>query len=721
MNGPETHNRIGGHVAGSVVQAGAVNQVVLYPQSQEAVTLVPRQLPSAVGDFTGRDAEVAVLDGLLSRDRGGGAGGPLVALVDGTAGVGKTSLAVWWGHHVQHRFPDGTLFVDLCGHGPSTPVDAGLVLASFLQALGIAKDRVPGDSDTQSALYRSLLAERKVLVILDNAVSAEQVRPLLPATTGCAALVTSRRVLTGLVVTESATRLQLGLLTPADAVELTARVIGRHRVVVDPRAVAALVELCARLPLALRVAASRVSARPHMTVADVVADLADGRNGLDALSVTGDDRSEVRTVFDWSYTCLAVEHGRTFRLLGLHPGTEFSVSAVAALTGLDEALAYRHLEALADLHLVEPVARRRYWMHDLLHAFAAHRAQLDDMAEHRHAAVTAVLSWYAQVAVAADTLVFPANPSLVVPVGEASEPPVVKDRRQALAWLITEHATLQTSLRQAHARGAFREAMAIASAMRFLVLRNRAWWSERITAEALGCDAARACRDRRIETVFLLRTGDTLQQIGDWQASDADLHAALVLAERLGDMALRGDALTGLGRNHVLQQRFAEAEPYYREALPLVRGQRGGYVEAVVHANLALIKNRLGRHHEALDHAEQELMLRQVIGVSSGIGYSLHNVAMVHQSLGNHHAVVELCDQALALFRSYSGSEQYTATALETLSTSLLHLGDHTGARECLVDAIAILTDLDDPHADTLRGRPPLRSGRPRIFTETAR
>jgi tetratricopeptide (TPR) repeat protein len=710
--GNNVRNELSGSVMGPVVQAGTIGHLVLYPQPLAAEVPVPRQLPAAVSDFDGRAEELADLDRLLPAVTDGRA--VRVVVIDGIGGVGKTTLALLWAHRVERRFPDGTLFANLRGHGPGAALDAQLVLTWFLEALGVAPDRMPADRDAQSALYRSLMAGRRMLVVLDNAASSEQVRPLLPAAAGCLALVTSRAALTGLVITEAAERLAVDLLSAGDAMALVRRIIGEERAAAEAGAVTRLVDVCGRLPLALRIAATRVITRSHAMVADIAGEIADERNGLDALNVREDERSAVGAVFDWTYNRLAGEHARTFRRLGLHPGTEFGLHALSALTGLDEASAQRHLDVLADLHLVEPVLRGRYRLHDLLHTYAAQRAGLDDAAQERRGAVTAVLGWYARAASAADRLVFHANPS-AIDAGEAPEAVVVKDRGQALAWLSAEHITLQTALRQAGDLGAHREAMAIASAMRFLALRPRALWPARLQAEGRGLDAARACVERRLEALFLLRRGDTLQQMGQWEASDTDLYGALALAERLGDPALRGNALACLGRNRVLQERFVDAEPYYREALHSVRG---GYVEAVAYTNLALIATRLGRYREALDHAEQGLALRRTIGATTGIAYALHDVAVARQSLGEHQEAIGLCKQALPLFRAEPGGEQYVATVLETLAASLPRVGDLDAAVRCLAEAVSILTELGDPRAGTLRQRLPIRKDR-QSFTAT--
>ncbi|MFI6032536.1 NB-ARC domain-containing protein [Amycolatopsis magusensis] len=288
--------------------------------------VVPRQLPAAVRDFTGRTEHLAALDTLIPSDPGPEsldkqrARSVVITAVDGAGGIGKTTLALHWAHRIQDRFPDGTLHVNLRGYGPGEPATSAEALGGFLRALNVAPRAIPAEVEAQSALLRSLLAGRCVLMVLDNAHSAEQIRPLLPGTPGCMVVVTSRDSLTGLVVTDAAHRLTLDLLTEQEAHDLLIGIIGADRAAAEPEAVDDLIRRCARLPLALRIAASRVAAHPHLTVADVVAELADDRTRLDILSDTGDERAAIRTVFDWSYQRLPPEQARLFRRLGLHPG-----------------------------------------------------------------------------------------------------------------------------------------------------------------------------------------------------------------------------------------------------------------------------------------------------------------------------------------------------------------------------------------------------------------
>jgi tetratricopeptide (TPR) repeat protein len=695
-------NELPGTVAGSVVQAGTIRQVVLSPAAPRQALPVPRQLPPAVRDFAGRDDQLARLDELLLTHDEHRPGAMVISALDGTAGVGKTALAVQWAHRVEHRFADGTLFADLRGYGPSAPVRPDLVLASFLHVLGVEEDRIPAQLDAQVSVYRSVLAGRRVLILLDNAGTADQVRPLLPGTPGCVVLVTSRASLTGLLVAEAATQLTLDLFTPDEARVLLGRILGAARLAAEPAAVADLVEVCARLPLALRIAATRIATRRHTSVGEVVADIAGGQDRLDALSSSGDERSAVRSVFDWSYTRLADEHAVLFRRLGLHPGAEFGVPAAAAVAGVDVATAYRLLEALADVHLIESVGRKRYRFHDLLHAYAAHRAERDDTPDTRREAASRLFTWYARTAQAADRLVYPGleSPDFELPPAGPELP--LADRAQALAWLNTEQANLLAVLRS---EPGYRAAVVLAAAARFLSRRERAQWSVRLEAETLGLGAAGAAGDRAAEAFLLGFRGDTLADLGRWDEAEADFGRQLVLARELGDAVRHEVALAGLGQIRFLQQRYAEARDYYLQALPLARQAGGGRPEAVVECNLSRISVRLGEFEQAREHAERELALRREGADRVGEAYALCDVAVALQGLEAHDTAIEYAGQAIARYRALAGTEALLADALETAAVSLERTGAVSRAAECLAEACDLLEDLDAERAGTLRAR----------------
>jgi hypothetical protein len=350
---------------------------------------VPRQLPADVPAFTGRETFLKELDGLAAE---GEESAIVVSAVAGAPGVGKTALAVHWAHRVAERFPDGQLYVNLRGYDPGEPLAAASVLETFLATLGATS--IPAGADERAARYRSLLAGRRFLVVLDNARTPEQVRPLIPGAPGCLVLVTSRDSLTGLVVRDGARRVDLARLSEAEGVDLLARILGRDRVASEPEAAAELVRLCAGLPLALRIAAEHVAGRPAVPSARAAAELADGGERWSVLDATGDPFTDVRAVFSWSYHTLPGPAARLFRLLGLNPAPEFSVFAAANLAGMPLAETRQLLSVLMAAHLLERAEEGRYTWHDLLRAYAADLVVAEEPAEERHQALTRLLDGY---------------------------------------------------------------------------------------------------------------------------------------------------------------------------------------------------------------------------------------------------------------------------------------------------------------------------------------
>jgi tetratricopeptide (TPR) repeat protein len=697
-------NALSGSVTGSVVQAGLIHQVVVRQQTQREALLVPRQLPPAVRDFVGRSDQMAALDSVLplAEDASDAAA---VTVVNGPPGVGKTTLAVRWAHRVQHRFPGGTLFVNLSGYGPSAPIAPQLVLTWFLPALGIAEADIPTELDAQAGMFRSVLAERRVLVVLDNASSLEQVRPLLPGSPGCMALVTSRANMTELVVVEAAHRVGLNLFTAAESHTLLRGILGPDRVDADSDAVVELLRVCDGLPLAVRVAATRVAARPQLDIADVVAEISEdlGKDHEESLDNTGDVGGAVRTVFDWSYAQLAPEHARVFRRLGLHPSPEFGVPAIAALTNRDPVAVYRCLEVLAELHLIEPAGRRRYRMHDLLHAYAAYRTKLDEAPMDRQESVQRGLAWYARTAQLADKAAFPVLPGMPRDVDTVGEDALFADRVQALAWLRVEYANLVAALRCAVESGLEELAMCLASSSRFMSYRERALSTLHIEVTSLGVTAAQASGNQTVEAVLLGMRGSTLEYLGRLDEADAMFTRLLVLADDLDDPFQQFLGLCGLGRVRFRSGQLEEAREYYQRALPPSLRVSGQRPEAVVHANLSQICTRLGEFEQALDYAERELVLRRRVGSQTGEAYALHDAALAWQGLGDHEKAIELCRQAVAAYRAQGEIGDDLVQVSLTLATSLEHAGDHPGAAVALREALAVLARLDDPRAESIR------------------
>lgn len=352
---------------------------------------MPRQLPAVTRRFIGRERRLAELDGLVEANRGAG-DSAAVAVVTGAPGIGKTALVVHWAHRIADRFPDGQLFLNLCGFGPSAePLPAGRALCALLGALGVEPDRIPADTEAQAALYRSLLADKRMLVVLDNARAAEQVRPLLPGCPTCLVVVTSRNRLAGLIATEGARPVPLDLFTEAEARDLLADRIGTRRTAAEPQAVDEIVARCAGLPLALAVSAAHAAVRPASGLAALA-----GRRGrahrLDALA-EGDPASDLRAVFSWSTRALGPAAARLFRLLGMHPGPHFTLGAAAGLAGLSHGRTERLLAELADACLISEPAPGRYHIHSLLHAYAAEAMDLDGDGE-RYSAMRRMFDHY---------------------------------------------------------------------------------------------------------------------------------------------------------------------------------------------------------------------------------------------------------------------------------------------------------------------------------------
>ncbi|HZM83727.1 MAG TPA: NB-ARC domain-containing protein, partial [Candidatus Limnocylindrales bacterium] len=410
-------------------------------------------LPPALPFFVGRSAELAALTALVDRTSEPG-GTVVISAIDGTAGIGKTALAVQWAHQAADRFGDGQLYVNMRGFGPAdSPMTPAEAVRVFLDALGVPPDRIPSNLDAQVGLYRSLLADRRMLVVLDNARDAAQVRPLLPGSPGGLVIVTSRNRLGPLVAAEGAEPLTLDLLTRAEAEELLARRLGDKRIASDPMAVEDVIARCARLPLALAILAARAAAHPDFPLADLATELVEVRRSLDGFDA-GDAATNVRTVLSWSYRQLSEPAARLFRLLSLHPGPDIGLPAAASLVGTDADAEVDDVRAsLAELtrsHMVAEPASGRFGFHDLLRAYAGELVHSLDPQEDRRVATTRLLDHYLHTAYAAERLLRPQrDPIALDPPQPGVRLGALADLPQALAWFTTEHPALVAVVAQA--------------------------------------------------------------------------------------------------------------------------------------------------------------------------------------------------------------------------------------------------------------------------------
>ena len=623
---------------------------------ETAPRAVPRQLPATVPHFTGRAGELEKLTALLSEPTGAGtAGALLISAIGGAAGVGKTALAVHWAHQLAGRFPDGQLYVNLRGYDPGQPVTAAQALSGFVAALGVAGQDIRPDEDALAAQYRSLLAGRRVLVILDNAGSAQQVRPLLPGSPSCAVVVTSRDALPGLVARDGAQRLDLDVLSQADAVGLLRRLIG-ERADADPRATAELARQCSKLPLALRVAAELAVARPEASIADLVAELADQHRRLDVLEVTGDPRTAVRTVFSWSHENLDGRAARAFRLTALHPGPDLDQHAVAALTGTTLEQAGRSLGVLVRTHLVRADGRDRYGMHDLLRAYARELAAAHDPEAARREAMTRLFDHYQHTAAAAMETLYPAERHRRPAVPPALSPaPAVSTAASARAWLDAQRACLV---------------------------------------------AATACAANDGWPANAIRLADTLYRYldaGGYHQEGAAIHSsACAAARQTGDREAEAGALTGLGIANLRQGRYSRAADYLEEALSLYRDAGDQTGQARAQTSLGIISFQQGRYSRAAALLGQALSLHREAGDKTGQAHALNNLSLIDLRQGRYSSAAARLGRALALCRE-SGNPTAEAYALANLGCAYLRQGEHQRAVDHLQQALTLCRKTGDP------------------------
>ena len=696
------------------------------PGRAEAAQIRPAQLPRDVVGFTGRARELKHLDELIPAGIDDIAAGVAIATVTGMAGVGKTALAVHWGHRVRDRFPDGQLYVDLRGFAIDAPVRPIEALTHFLRSLGAVPELITTDIQTAAAHYRSLLAGRRMLVVLDNAADAEQVRPLLPGSPGCLALVTSRERLSGLVALDGARRLTLDVLAPDEAQLLLAEILGPDRVRNDPAATAELASVCAYLPLSLRIAAAGLIGRPAPDIAGHAAAIRDGQ-GMAALEIQGDEQASVRRAFDLSYRAQPAQTRRLFRLLGVAPGPDCTAEAAAALVGTATSEAGGHLDRLAAAHLVQELASGRYTFHDLLLRYAVDRARDEDTDQERTAALRRLTGWRLRRCDAAAQVLYPQKMRLPVPVTDepestgGPEPTGFGDYSGALAWLDAERANLVATIRHAAAYGPRSAAWLLADTLRgyFWLGMHTLDWAE--AAEA-GLTAAEADGDARAQAAILLSLADTedrrnrrrhamdfyrraltLSRRAEWadgqlaaycklgvmyretgrlrQAID---HLDRALALCIGKQpAYREAVILGcLGRAYMERGELATADEHYRRALRLFTdgGSRQG--QAAAFDALGQLRCAQGRLDDAMEHLDRALILEREVGDRGTEVRTLCTLAAVHRDAGRLGPADEVARAATALAEELRDRRLET-DALNVLGTLRHRTGRHADAADC--------------------------------------
>lgn len=690
----------------AVVQAGAVHGGIHLHRDARPRPVPLRQLPMSPPRFVNREQQLRSLDALLAARSGRLAQTAVVTAVAGAPGVGKTSLALHWAHRVRHHFPDGDLYLNLRGYGPGPTITPAQALGFFLRALGVSPEHIPLDVELSTSLYRSLLDGRRVLIVIDNAASAAQVRPLLPASPTCMTIVTSRSRLSGLVVAEGAEPVVVDVLTPAESLEMLRRVIGAERIRAEAAAADRLVRRCGRLPLALRIVAERLADQPYLPLAELADELDDEYRRLDALRSEEDELSDVRAVFSWSYHRLPAEAARLFRLLGLHAGADLGLPAAAALNGEPVPRTRRALGLLTGAHLLQQPTADRYRLHDLLRVYAAERAEADESPDQRRRAVRRVLRWYFLTAANARRAFLPdldLGTSEVQQREDPVEPLAFTGADDAMAWFEVERFTLLDALEQAGALGhddlAARFPKAVAG-----FFEVRAYWSDYANAYRIGLRAAEAIGSARWEVVNLVGLGDANRILNRLdEARDYYQRAARVSA-RIGDRRSEGFALRGLGLLHEKSGRYEQAAEHYGRALAALRAAGSRRGEGMCLLSLGDCHRALGGFTEAVDHGFRALEVFRETGDLLTQGLALDALGLSHLAGGHPDEAIRKHLEALEVFRKFATPHRQALT--------LLHLGDALGttghvdqARRHWSEALEIFDRIGAPEAGPTRER----------------
>jgi DNA-binding SARP family transcriptional activator len=650
--------------------------------------LTPAHLPAGVSAFTGREAQLRRLDALLERRTGS----TVIAAITGTAGVGKTTLAVHWAQRARHLFPDGQLYVDLRGYDPDQPMRPLDALTTLLYGLGVPAAEVPTDECRAALLYRSMLADRRMLILLDNGRHADQLRPLLPGGAGCLVLTTSRDTLTGLVAREGAYRLPLDTFTPAESTTLLSLVLGPERVRAEAAAAADLSRLCGHLPLALRIAAADLDSKPDRTLQQHALRLRVG-DRLTELEVGGDSQAATRAAFGLSYATLPVPARRLFRLLGLAPGNQTTAPAAAALAGISASLAARLLDQLATAHLISEQEPGRYATHDLLRLYARERANYEDGPRERDSAVGRLLDWYIASADAAADLLYPQIRRLPHRTGSAQQAGF-PDAARALAWLNAERSELVAAVCHAAQHGPLPRAWQLADALRgyFWHSRHLVDWIR--SGHAALAAAARA-DDPAGQVALRLSLGSAYRSQDRYDVAVEHYTAGTRLAESAGWPAGQAALNSGLGCVYADRGELWRAIEHHTRVLRLAEHIDAPMQAAVTLVNLGWARQQLGQLGQAENHLVDALRLHQQTSSHAGGAIALDNLAEVDRLRGRLLLAQDRFAAALEQHRDF-GSRYGVAQATRGLAEVHRDRGRHSEARALALDACQRATEMGD-------------------------
>jgi DNA-binding SARP family transcriptional activator len=654
----------------------------------------PAQLPADIGDFTGREIHVRQLCTMLTSGAAAGSPGAVpVAFVAGAGGLGKTTLAVHAAHQVRDQFPDGQLYVDLLGATPQ-PLHPGDVLARFLRDLGVEGDRVPAGDEERSALYRTRLTGRRVLIVLDNARDTAQVRPLLPGSATCAVLVTTRNRTADLASTRF---VDLNVLNDDEALALFSRILGDERAMAEPEATAQVLDACAGLPLAIRICAARLAARSHWQIATMANRLRDVRRRLDELKV-GD--LAVRASFRVSYESLQrgerIDPARVFRLLGLWQGPSISLAAAVALTGVDsgdEDVVADVLEGLVDAHLLESPEPELYRLHDLLRVYATERAIAEEAAHERRVAVDRLMRWYLATADAVASVNSPHRYHMPIEHNVDARPLIFYSAEEALGWYDRERANLVAATRQAAAEKIDDVAWQLPAVL-FPVFNRRSNWADCAATHRIALDYVRNTGNRQGEAWVKHNLGLALARMRDKEGL-RHLEEALAIRREVRDSAGEVQAALNIADAYYQLEGPAVALKYMVDCLEVVRGTGRSARYAAALNNLGEVYLELGRLDEAVDCFAEVRDVVRGIGESYVEGHAMHNLGRAYLAMGRLGEARDVIHAAIGIHQA-TGDQVGEAVALKFLGRVQRGLGDAGQARRSWTEAVRILESLGD-------------------------
>lgn len=645
----------------------------------------PRQLPAHDPRLVGRQDDLEALDAML--------GQASIAVISGTAGVGKTTLALHWAHRMQDRYPDGQLYAGMRGFGPQPPLDAGRVLRGFLQDLGVAQQSVPADVHERAAMFRSLLADRRVLLVLDNVRDSDHVRPLLPGSRSCGVIITSRDRLESLVTCAGARRRVLDLFTLAKSKELLATRLGEQAVNAEPKAAEKLAEFSAGLPLALSIVASRVNTDFPTPLRHLVDDLRDARHRLDGLDLGAVDL-DLRTVFSWSCQRLSPSAARMFRLLGVFPGPDISVHAATALAGTE---ARRDLAELVRAHMLTEHRPGRFSCHDLLRVYAAEQARTEPAAE-RNAALRRVMDHYLHTAISGDRKLY--NNQIGVQVGDpvpGSMPLELTDHDNAVHWFEEEHHALMACVQRAADDGWDFHAWQLPRILAGY-LKLRGLWQDGINTQRIALATAQRLHNLVAQADAYRLLAEAYHNLCEYAETVEHAERAIDLYGQLGDRT--GEALSHrhLAWTYHEKTDYERAISHHRQALALFRWSGHRLGEASSLNGLGWTTAHLGDHQAALGLCEHALRIADQLNDKHMQAAARDSLGFIHHRLGSHERATQHYEQAIAAFRAL-GSSYHEALSLNSLGDVRLAEQDTLGATTSWRRAKDILDYLRHPRA----------------------